>query len=103
MSPSVAFQIPSTTTKQLPLHLAIENYSATIVSEREVLINIWKQYPEAATIVDGKYHLFAFQLVAAAAACRTIRPNDENDDIDSLEISFLFLKAFPQVLHQQTV
>ncbi|KAL3926565.1 MAG: hypothetical protein SGBAC_013425 [Bacillariaceae sp.] len=73
--PIHAAAVLSTPTKQnqLPLHLAIEYYSLHNdvepwrydLTNKHCIILLWQMFPEAAAIMDGRHHLFPFQMVAA--------------------------------------
>jgi ankyrin repeat protein len=113
-----------TNERQLALHLAIEHYPP----HASEILQLWNCYPEAATILDGKQRLFAFQLVAAfnglheglptppsssqvkhemlkeenlfKSSSRTKENTPQTKDMQDLQLIFFFLKAFPQVLQQ---
>jgi hypothetical protein len=103
---------------QNALHLMIGRYP----SNSKEIINLWSLYPEAATEMDGKLRLFAFQLLAVTNAkdCKiedqgvgnpkTNRSKDEHDrssknrgdepHYKDVELIYLVLRSSPQVLQQ---
>eukprot|EP00980_Cylindrotheca_fusiformis_P013482 scaffold3437_cov113-Cylindrotheca_fusiformis.AAC.49 len=100
--------------QQLALHLSIEQYP----SKSPEILQLWNLFPEAATIVDGKHRLFAFQLVAAFRNQHhllRLLPSSSDEcnfklpavgeyilppkkDLQDLQLIFVMLTAYPQVL-----
>jgi hypothetical protein len=123
----------------LPLHTAIVQYrgsggsnattttaTTTTTTTENIIMELWKMYPEAGTMVDGATRLFPFQLAAAAAASPTKsatsttsrhrhqrknnphRQSCPNNDTATMTLScvsnsYFLLRSAPQVLNQYVV
>lgn len=111
--PTHAASVLSKTTQenQLPLHLSIEYQ---LHHPTQDIVQLWKKYPEAVTIMDGKHHLFPFQLVAAIDSAHStprsassvqeptkkgkLSSKISKDYFFDLDLSYQLLRGAPEVI-----
>lgn len=93
---------------ELPLHLAMK-----FGTDMRIAKELWKQYPQAAAVVDGSTRLYPFQLAAcriqraapenSASSAHNTPPlgkNAEHTESASVDLIYFFLRESPQVLKQ---
>ncbi|KAL7485610.1 hypothetical protein ACHAW6_011208 [Cyclotella cf. meneghiniana] len=92
---------------ELPIHLAIKTGST-----REIIMVLWKAYPDAALIKDESTGMYLFQLVALSSQGTRHRDHlfvrckkqnlekvaDRTKDLEQLSLSYFFLRERPEVI-----
>jgi len=99
---------------RLPLHLASDPTTLHVLkrnSRYELVRNIWKAYPEAASVIDNLTGLPSFALAARDSnegkeldfkeMCDRVTENREIDE--SITSSFFLLRQYPEILSEYDV